>query len=64
MYLQHADAHKWCPLGPCGFRKGPYRFEEGHREFQTKTAKITSWRKAKAARNRAYLEEKVYGAKG
>ena len=57
---KHADAHKYCPLGRCGTRPGPYKGGSAEEAKQTRTAKITTWRKAKAQRNRAYLEEKVY----
>ena len=57
--VAHADAHKYCPLGRCGNRPGPYA--GGNQESGTrKVQKIVSWRKAKAAENRRYLEEKVY----
>jgi len=57
---RHADAHKYCPLGRCGSRPGAY--QGGHKEvFQSRSAKITAWRKAKAQANRRYLEERVYG---
>ena len=60
-YGKHADAHKYCPLGGCGARQGPYR--GGQVRLLTKSAKITAWRKAKAQANRRYLEEYVYGHK-
>ena len=57
---RHADSHKYCTLGRCGTRPGPYA--GGHTEgIHGKTAKIVAWRKAKAQSNRRYLEEKVYG---
>jgi len=57
---KHGDAHKFCPLASCGTRPGGYRggSEENPRG---RSAKITAWRKAKARKNRAFLEEKVYG---
>ena len=59
--VPHADSHKYCPLGRCGTRPGPY---EGGvaKDYKgaTKFQKITAWRKAKALANRAYLEENVY----
>jgi len=61
---KHGDAHKNCPLGRCGTRPGP--FSEESRDWgprHGKTAKIVAWRIAKARKNRAYLEEHVYGAK-
>jgi len=57
---KHADAHKYCPLGRCGTRPGPYA-TGAPRAFQGRSAKITAWRIAKAKANRAYLEERVYG---
>ena len=58
--VRHADAHKYCPLGRCGTRAGPYT--GGHQtDYQSKIEKIIAWRKAKARKNRAYLEEHVYG---
>jgi len=57
---KHADSHKYCPLGRCGSRPGAY--EGGYQtRWETKTEKIVRWRKAKAAANRRYLEEHVYG---
>ncbi len=56
----HADAHKNCPFGRCGTRPGAYHGGEVS-AFQGRSAKITSWRIAKARANRAYLEERVYG---
>ena len=56
----HGDAHKYCPLGRCGTRPGGYH-QGSYREDQTRSRKITAWRKYKAASNRAYLEESVYG---
>jgi len=61
-YTQHADSHKYCPLGRCGYRPGAY--EGGYTKvgYQTsRSTKITAWRKAKALANRRYLEETVYG---
>ncbi len=56
---RHGDAHKNCPLGRCGTRPGPYG--EGTRQtIRGRSAKITAWRIAKARKNRAYLEERVY----
>ncbi len=56
---RHADSHKYCPLGRCGTRPGPY--EGGSKEtYPRKKEKIIAWRKAKAYANRAYLEEMVY----
>ena len=55
----HADAHKYCPLGRCGTRPGPYN-EGPNRSLLGRAAKITAWRIAKARKNRAYLEEYVY----
>ena len=55
---KHADAHKYCPLGRCGSRAGPY--QGGYSPVHPKTQRIIAWRKAKAAKNRAYLEEHVY----
>ena len=60
-YRKHADAHKYCPYGRCGSRQGPYA--GSHQTGPTRTQKIVAWRKAKAAQNRAYLEEHVYGHK-
>ena len=60
---KHADAHSWCPIGSCGARPGSYRGGSARETYQTRSQKIVTWRKAKAARNRAYLEEKVYGIK-
>ena len=61
--VQHADAHKYCPLGRCGTRPGAYARAgpEDHPAWSTRSAKITAWRKAKALANRRYLEEYVYG---
>ncbi len=59
---KHADAHRYCSLGRCGNRPGPYK--GGYEEVRpTRFQKITAWRKAKAARNRQYLEEFVYAKK-
>ena len=54
----HADAHKYCPLGRCGTRPGPFATEPSRPKGRS--AKITAWRIAKAKANRAYLEERVY----
>ena len=55
----HADAHKYCTLGRCGTRPGPY--SGGHtKDHGTRKETIIAWRKAKARANRAYLEEEVY----
>ena len=58
-YRKHADAHKYCPYGSCGSRAGPYA--GGYQKSFGRKEKIIAWRKAKAAKNRAYLEEHVYG---
>jgi len=61
-YTPHADSHKYCALGRCGNRPGPY--EGGYSKgdaWSARKAKITRWRKAKALANRRYLEENVYG---
>jgi len=58
---EHADAHKNCPLGRCGNRKGAYADStSSSSDWTYRSRKITAWRKAKAYANRAYLEEKVY----
>ena len=59
-YVIHADSHKYCPLGRCGTRTGPYTSGRAENNFGKK-AKIIAWRKARSAQNRAYLEENVYG---
>ena len=59
--VKHADAHKYCETGRCGTRPGPYASGRAPFDHRGKTAKIIAWRKAKAARNRTYLEENVYG---
>ena len=61
---RHADSHKYCSLGRCGTRPGPYEADstKGWQKTPWK-AKVTSWRKAKALANRRYLEEYVYAAK-
>ncbi len=56
---RHADAHKYCPLGRCGTRPGPYN-AGSPAKVRGRSAKITAWRIAKARSNRAYLEEFVY----
>ncbi len=56
---QHADAHKYCPLGRCGTRPGAYH-ERAHPALSSRSQKITAWRIAKAQANRRYLEERVY----
>ena len=56
----HGDAHKYCPLGRCGSRPGPYHADRRYPTFG-RSAKITAWRKAKAYANRRYLEGKWYG---
>ena len=53
----HRDCHKYCEGYSCGTRSRP-RSEGG--SWSPRSAKITAWRKAKAYKNRAYLEEK-YG---
>ena len=55
----HADAHKYCPLGRCGTRPGPYN-AAAKGPVRGRSAKITAWRISKAKANRAYLEEHVY----
>ena len=55
---KHADSHKYCPLGRCGTRPGPY--SGGSAKSNPRKEKIIAWRKAKARANRAYLEEHVY----
>ena len=57
----HADAHKYCPLGRCGNRPGPFQNGAARENPRSRSAKITAWRKAKAMKNRRYLEEEVYG---
>ena len=60
-YGKHADAHKYCTLGRCGTRAGPYSLVPASPVQYGRPAKITAWRKAKAQANRAFLEERVYG---
>ena len=57
-YGGHGDAHKYCEGYSCGRRS---RAGQSSSEPRNKSQKITAWRKAKAAQNRAYLEEEVYG---
>ncbi len=57
----HADSHKYCALGRCGTRPGPYQGGSAQ-DYKTQKEKILAWRKGKARANRAYLEEKVYGS--
>ena len=54
----HGDAHKYCPLGRCGTRAGPYSTAASAQNWRSR--KIVAWRKAKAQANRRYLEEYVY----
>ena len=56
----HGDAHKYCPLGRCGTRPGPYGKSTATVAANHRSAKITAWRIAKAKANRAYLEREVY----
>jgi len=60
---KHADAHKYCQIGRCGTRPGPYTGGRSADHAGSRSEKITSWRIAKARANRAYLEENVYGKK-
>jgi len=55
----HGDCHKYCQGYSCGKRQRPqFPFSDPK---SVRSAKIIAWRKAKAAANRAYLEENVYG---
>ena len=58
---KHADSHKYCALGRCGTRPGPYEGGFTKDNAASRSAKITTWRKARALANRRYLEEEVYG---
>ena len=55
----HGDAHKFCEGLSCGFRSRSELSVSNTKSVRS--AKITSWRKAKALANRRYLEEEVYG---
>ena len=55
-YVKHADSHKYCPLGRCGTRTGPYT-GGGAKDYLTKTQRITKWRKQKALTYAIFLEE-------
>jgi len=55
----HSDAHKYCALASCGFGSRPVYTEPNPKSIRS--TKIIAWRKAKAAKNRRYLEEHVYG---
>ncbi len=58
-YKKHADAHKYCPGLSCGVKRRPATTAQG--PISIRSAQIVAWRKAKAAANRRYLEENVYG---
>jgi len=61
--VAHGDSHKHCQIG-CG-RSSRDATGQTRGRFASKDVyvqrKITAWRKARAAANRAYLEENVYG---